>query len=98
MGKRGVEMSDLKYPTIQPIIAPVGDIVLVSQDKTQFKYAPKDDITNIELARIIQLMTIAATAHIGLSWEPFVKQHNLWRHFDKVQSDCKPIEYITPED
>jgi hypothetical protein len=66
--------------TLGPVLMPVGDLVFQTTDKRTFVYAPQDDITPIEVAHIVHLMTFAVTSRFGVGWEPFVDQHNLWRH------------------
>jgi len=67
--------------TFEVAMFPVGDIVLQTKDRRNFAYDPKDDVTNIELARLMHLFAYANSSRFGLTWEPFVEQHGLWRHF-----------------
>lgn len=62
------------------MLMPVGDLTFQTKDKRNFVYTPQDDITPIEVAHIVHLMAFAITSKVGISWEPFVEQHNLWRH------------------
>ena len=73
-----------KY-TLTRSIMPVGDIHFATENnKSVFIYKPKDDITGIELARLLHLFVIAAgVRNYGLSWQEFMEEHQLWRHFEE---------------
>jgi hypothetical protein len=62
---------------------PVGDIVF-RQDGKEFKYAPLEDITNVELSYIVWLMAYGVGASMQGSpfdWKAFILKHSLTRHF-----------------
>lgn len=63
----------------------VGDIHIMD-DTDVYVYNPKEDITNIDLAYLIRLFSIAGTgSQSGYYYDywAFVKEKNLTRHFDK---------------
>lgn len=71
--------------TLARAINPVGDIVFSTENNERsFSFKPQDDITNIELAHLLHLFVIATgVRNYGLSWQPFVEEHKLWRHFEE---------------
>lgn len=73
--------------TFARTLMPVGDIQFATENnKSVFVYKPKDDITGIELAYLLQLFVIATgVRNYGLSWQEFMEEHQLWRHFEEKQ-------------
>lgn len=71
--------------TLARALMPVGNIEFATEgNKSVFIYKPKDDITGIELARLLQLFVIATgVRNYGLSWQEFMQEHQLWRHFEE---------------
>jgi hypothetical protein len=69
--------------TCSRVTLPVSDIVF-RQDGKEFKYAPLEDITNVELSYIVWLMACGVGASMKGSpfdWKTFILKHNLIRHF-----------------
>jgi len=64
---------------------PVGDLSLMD-GKVMYKYAPKADITNIELAHLMHLWIAAMSAgrhYVQYDYWNFVQKHGLERHFEE---------------
>jgi len=64
---------------------PVGDLSLMD-GKIMYKYVPKADITNLELARLMHLWLAAMSAgrhFVQYDYWSFVEKHGLQRHFEE---------------
>ena len=51
-------------------------------------YAPKEDITTIELAHLLELFTHGSSAgsrYNSYDYGEYIERHKLERHFDKVE-------------
>ena len=58
--------------------------LVCAKTKKTFKYAPQEDISNIDLARMLELFTYMAASHGAIAFvdvEAFVNSHKLERHF-----------------
>lgn len=64
---------------------PVGDLSLMD-GKVMYKYAPKADITNLELAHLMHLWIAAMSGgrhYVHYDYWSFVQKHGLERHFEE---------------
>lgn len=64
---------------------PLGDLSLMD-GKVMYKYVPKADITNIELAHLMHLWLAAMSASrhfVQYDYWSFVQKHGLERHFEE---------------
>jgi hypothetical protein len=62
---------------------PVGDFIL-HINNSDYVYDPKDDITSVELARMMQLFAYMVSNTSGYhqyDFLSFIEKHNLQRHF-----------------
>lgn len=65
---------------------PIGDIRFVQKDLPAWKYAPKDDITNKELALLFPLFAIGSMSQNYCSYDfrGYIEKNGLLRHFEEV--------------